>query len=533
MAEDPPSKGEVKARESPPVDRRRRLLLLRPVLIASLALFAIRLHTASGLGFGDAEALYASYALHPQPAYLDHPGLIGLITRLLGGGGAPSPETAHTFTALVATLVPWLGGLAARAAGASWVGTRRTIVCLLLCPELSIGLFGLTPDLPLAALWLGALALALMMLRSQPGSYRALLSALGCGALLGLACLAKVSAGLLALALLTVLLTRQGRAHLRSFAPWGALLVFAVLLTPLVRWEVDHGYPMLQHRLVATQGDAGFSMWNLGKLFGGQIVYLTPPFAYGVILAAHRLFRLRAADGPTLSATLLWQCFWIPLIPLVALSLWSRAAEPHWVAPAYLALAVGIALGPALQPWLVRSAIAFGVLAVVAGWVLVKTPLQPMLAGDGYRARYDLTNDLHAWGPAAPALREAVAAAKADTGTTPVVVGPHYIVCAQAHAALGEDIPVGCLTRVGDDFQLWYPGVSWHQARTLIFVTDDRFAHQPGVEFPRRREVSRRRAPVRRGDTLVRTVRIFRLEKDIGVAGAQKPTPPLPQAPEP
>ena len=28
-------------------------------------------------GFGDSEALYACYALHPQPAYLDHPALIG------------------------------------------------------------------------------------------------------------------------------------------------------------------------------------------------------------------------------------------------------------------------------------------------------------------------------------------------------------------------------------------------------------------------------------------------------------------------
>ena len=35
------------------------------------------------IGFGDSEALYACYAMHPQPAYLDHPGLIGVIMQII------------------------------------------------------------------------------------------------------------------------------------------------------------------------------------------------------------------------------------------------------------------------------------------------------------------------------------------------------------------------------------------------------------------------------------------------------------------
>ncbi len=65
---------------------------LRQALWLSLALLGLRLHASYGLGYGDAEALYASYAMHPQPAYLDHPGLIGYLLRLLGGGTAPSPH---------------------------------------------------------------------------------------------------------------------------------------------------------------------------------------------------------------------------------------------------------------------------------------------------------------------------------------------------------------------------------------------------------------------------------------------------------
>src|ERR1700761_663250 len=71
-------------------------------------LLVVRLLASSRVGFGDSEALYAAYALHPQPAYLDHPGLIGLVARAIGGGVTPlAPETVHHVTAVVATLVPW------------------------------------------------------------------------------------------------------------------------------------------------------------------------------------------------------------------------------------------------------------------------------------------------------------------------------------------------------------------------------------------------------------------------------------------
>src|ERR1700722_20500115 len=71
------------------------------------ALLAVRLFASQRVGFGDSEALYAAYALHPQPAYLDHPGLIGLFARAIGGGTAPSPERAHWVTTALAAAVPW------------------------------------------------------------------------------------------------------------------------------------------------------------------------------------------------------------------------------------------------------------------------------------------------------------------------------------------------------------------------------------------------------------------------------------------
>src|SRR4029077_10116481 len=120
---------------------------------------AVRLVAAARVGFGDSEALYAAYALHPQPAYLDHPGLIGVFARTVGGGTAPNAERAHLVTSLLAGLVPWGMALACRAAGASWGRSFGSAVVFALVPEIAIGLFAMTPDLLLALCWTGSLAL--------------------------------------------------------------------------------------------------------------------------------------------------------------------------------------------------------------------------------------------------------------------------------------------------------------------------------------------------------------------------------------
>lgn len=142
--------------------------------LVSLALLGARLYAVGVVGFGDSEALYASWALHPQPAYLDHPALVAVLARALGEGGAPTPARAHLVTALLATAVPWLAVLAARAAGAATRQAAAGGLVSAVAPITAVGLFGMTPDLLLAPLWLGALALMLFGLRAAeealPGS---------------------------------------------------------------------------------------------------------------------------------------------------------------------------------------------------------------------------------------------------------------------------------------------------------------------------------------------------------------------------
>jgi hypothetical protein len=479
-----------------------------PTLIAGAAsaiLLTLRLYAAGFVGFGDAEALYASYAWHPQPVYVDHPGLIGVLARIIGGGAPPSPTAAHRVTSILATVAPWLGAIAARAAGASPSRAAIAAVALLIAPEISVGLFGMTPDLLLILLWYTSLAASLWALPGQPGSMRSLSGALLSGAAAGLACDAKVSGACLLAGLVLAWGSRHARPHLRTSAPWAGLLLALIVLSPVVIDEVGRGFPMLRHRLIDTQKEAGLSFRNLGALLGGQLLYVTPPILLGAYFAARDLHRRRQDDA---ASYLLWSTT-ITSLPLVALCLVSRVAEPHWVAPLYLALPVHLARHPSLlHPRIAKSSVAVGatIVALAHAWVLL--PLGPWLLGRKYEPRYDLANDLYAWRRSVPVVREALVASA--TETPPIVVGPHWTVCAQLHAALPASVLVGCRSDIPDDFARWLPASTWQNAPALVYVSDDRFP-LPTDLLQRRRIEGTWSVEVRRGGHVVRRITIWQL----------------------
>ncbi|HEY6728690.1 MAG TPA: glycosyltransferase family 39 protein [Polyangiaceae bacterium] len=500
----------------------------------SLALLALRLHTARGVGYGDAEALYACYALYPQPAYLDHPGLIGVLLRSLGHGAAPDAEIAHGMSALIATLVPWLGALAVRATGLPWERAAGAVIALALVPELSVGLFGVTPDLPLAVCWLLALALANYLLRTDlPAAHgkRILLGWLGLGFVLGLAMLAKVSGALLAAALFMATIQRRTRGVWRSFGPWGAVVCCAIVVAPLAGWELANGFPMLEHRLVTTQAGAGLSLANLGKFLGGQLLYVSPPYLLAAWTVGRHLTRHRRRDP---ASTVLWWSLVVPLIVLVPLCLWSNRAEPHWIAPPLLALGVHAARKDMVSRRLAAAALATGALFTLLVWLSVKTDVGIRFATSsigkalgGYEPRYDLTNDLYAWGPGKRLLNQAVDDVLQKTGQLPAVVGsPHWMICAQAQVALGKRLGVGCNSPVATDFERWTPAERWRDAATILLVQDSRYPTDLAADYPSRSMTRAWRTQIRRADLEVRTLTITQLDRSEGVARAAATPPP-------
>jgi hypothetical protein len=288
------------------------------------------------------------------------------------------------------------------------------------------------------------------------------------------------------------------------------LALGAMVVLPVGLYEARTGWPMMHHRLIATQGAAGVSLRNFGALVGGQLAYLSPLLAGVAALVGWDLWRSRKHD---VIATLLSNALVVPLAGLVPLCLWSRVAEPHWVAPALLALPLHYArtTTPRLPRhwrrlgWPAVATAALLSLGVYA-WVLVP-PLVSILPLSVYDARVDLANELYGWPEAIDSIRE-IAKARRREAPDPldlVVVGPHWVICAQIEARLGGELSVGCAGSEPADFAYWNPRARWAHAALLIYVTDARFPIDGGALFPDRACVDSRRLDQYRGGKLARS----------------------------
>jgi hypothetical protein len=497
------------------------------VLVAiSVGMLGVRFYAASHVGFGDSEALYACWAAHPQPAFLDHPGLVGLASRAIGEGMTPTPLRTHAVTSLVATFVPWVVFASARALGAARGRAALAGLVVAVIPETAVGLFALTPDLLLAPAWLGVLALAGIAMRSTASGTRSAAAFLGAGLLAGTACAAKVSGLLLMAALfatyLTVALSRseelradaRARSAVRTIWPWVGLVAGVVVIVPIALFEAKTGWPMLHHRFVDTQTGAGVALRNVGALVGGQLAYLSPVFAVLAVLAAADLVRERSRDA---LSRLLFLSFALPLVPLLALCLWSPVAEPHWVAPALLALPLHVArrAEEQLRSFLgsrrvVTAGAAVAATLTLAAHVWVLVPETARLLPSDADPKLDIASELYGWPTVLGAVKEQMATAGTPfdpEGREVVVVGPHWTVCAQLQAGL-PGIRVGCATPVRDDFDAWLPREQWRAAENVLFVTDNRYPGDGAEQLPGHVKGAQSRVRVLRGG---RTSRVFEL----------------------
>lgn len=499
------------------------------LLIASTLLFAARLYAASTLGYGDAEALYATYALHPAPAYVDHPGLVAVLAALIGHGSVPSPRAAHVVTSVLATLVPWLAFLAARLAGAPRKRAAQIALVFALVPELAIGLFGLTPDLPFASFTLLTIGLVSFAARATRDDWRGDLALLAAGVCAGLACLAKLP-GLALLPWLAIATVRRRPGWLVAASTSLALLLFF----PVVRHELAEGAPMLAHRFLHTQTTSGFSLRNFGALLGGQLAYVTPSVVIAACLVARAGWRRsfgsardHRTDAVTSSLFLLAALF---AVPLALLCLWSRVAEPHWLAPAYLPLAIAWARRP--DPLRFPRAVGRTLVPISASLVVlvhayVLTDLFPRLAGASYEGRYDLANDMRMFPAANETLHDALRIATLR-GPTLVVVAPHWTIAAQLATVLppGTRITTASPLAEDDDFRRWIPADERDAASVILYVTDDRFAHVRPPFLERRVLESERSSSLVRGGRDCRVLSIRTYGAARAVSQTSLPTAP-------
>jgi hypothetical protein len=477
----------------------------RPLAVAVLVAAALAASTvlaSLGLGPGDAEALYWCQGRHPSLSYLDHPPLAGWLIGIVTGIGGPSVLALRLVPlAMMLLTVVFLWLLARDLYGERAAGWSALL--LLALPMFAAGMSAATPDAPLAALWSCYLWLLHRTLgAADDGSRRHRLGRpLLLGAVLGAAFLAKYTGAMLLATTLVLVAMPPHRVWLRRPGFWLGGALAAALATPVLLWNIQHGWAGALHRLAWTQEQAGFGWRNLGALLGGQLLYVGPLTLPLLLLGARAAWRDRDRHP---GGALLLAAALPALLVTALLASWSRVAEPHWTAPGWLALVVAaagmVSRGGGAIRRAAKVAVGFGAFALVALHVAVRSPLLPaLLPEDLYEPKYDLANELRGWPAVAAAVRELEPAGR------PVLAG-FYTQCAQLSFALSRpgDPEVRCVSKNVDDFDLWHgpfvlpPGGAW-------FVDDNRFGHDPealvpgAVALPPERIVE-----IRRGGRVVR-----------------------------
>jgi len=445
------------------------LLLLILAVVAGRAFFSCVVLPASGAGLGDTEAYYTAWAMDLQWGYHDHPGgvawAIALVRLVLPGlwatRGMAALALAGTLTALAAF---WR-----RQAGAS--GAIWGVILFAAIPIFGTGGLLAAPDAPLAVGWAVALLAVDRGLRAPGRSVVWWLVA-------GLACAWMLASKWIGGILMASLAAEIVWHHRGAWAGWrrGAA-VFAMGLCglgPTVAFEGAHDASGLRYHLLERHSGVAFAPENWLTFVGGQLLVLSPVLA--VLIAVGVAKRVGSARGEGLEV---WRVGLMAWVPLAAMCVFTREAEPHWAVMAYLPLLGSLGLWAAARaPRVLRAGVLLGVVVQTVLWLHLATPLFMPFVSDGYEPRYDLANDLRGWRELAPTLRRELASGRVDR-----VVGYHYTVCGQLVAALDDLDAVVCASRRRDAFDFLRGGASGRpeEGSDLLYVRDNRY-DEPGPQ---------------------------------------------------
>jgi 4-amino-4-deoxy-L-arabinose transferase-like glycosyltransferase len=312
----------------PPEDRRIALLLI--------GLTLLRLLLAALLPLSPQEAYYWTWSRDLALSYFDHPPLAAWTIRLttaLFGQTVFGIKTAAVLWSMVMNLV-WLRLVL------DMFGDRRlafwSVVALNVTVVYEVYGVVIAPDAPLIAAWSAAVWAVWSV--AQTGRARWWYAA---GAFLGLACLAKYPAGLLAPVVLVFLaLSPRQRHWLATPHPWLACLVALAVFSPVLVWNAQHDWASFAFQ--STRRAEGMEHWHpryLGVLIASQLLMATPYLFVVSIAALADGWRRRLEALVDERWLLLLASGAVPLAIFVAASLRSLV-KMNWPAPVWWSLII-------------------------------------------------------------------------------------------------------------------------------------------------------------------------------------------------
>ncbi len=165
-------------------------------------------------------------------------------------------------------------------------------------------------------------------------------------------------------AALAAWLDPDARRFLRTPAPWIALLIAAVIVTPNVIWNIENGLATFRHTGDNIEGAGAVFEPSKGfEFIGGQLLVFGP-IVFCILLAAFA----RVASPTTERADRLMLAFSIPPLALVTVLAFITRAQANWAAPAFISAAVvvvAILIRSKAWKWLMLS-LGIGVAAQAA-----------------------------------------------------------------------------------------------------------------------------------------------------------------------
>ena len=473
----------------------------------------LRLAWAANFGPINDEAYHYLFAVHPDWSYFDHPPMLALVERAglaVGGGGASAWALRLGFVGLFAGSTRLMARLAGRAYGPRAGVLAAFVLNVSAYFGIAAGTFAL-PDGPLLFFWL----LTLNALARAVGSPGGLWPWVGVGLAWGGALLSKYHAVFLpAGALLYLVAEPSARRWLRNPGPYLAAAVGALVFSPVIGWNVAHGWASFAFQGGRAVGRSGFRPDTLAAAVLWPAAYLFP-WVWVFLVGA--LGRLVARPGRSAVDRFFLCQAAVPLATFLAIAC-VRPVLPHWTLVGFVPLmpvlgrdwAARFPEGSARLRWrlgmMATLPIALGLMVAVHARTGMLQEVVARLGGEAAVAN-DLTADQATWEQVAGELRRRGLIGEPGT----FLFTGRWYQSGQLALATGGASPVLCYN-VGDarGFRYWSRPEEW-VGKDGILVSIGGRSTEPGA-FDKwfRRIEPLGEFPVMRGGRPVRKVRLFR-----------------------
>lgn len=376
----------------------KKLTPLQATLLLVLATTLMRLVAGATTELTTDEAHYALYGYYLDWSYFDHPSLIGWLQALALVFGSSELMMRVIPIALFAatSLLLYRVAIVLFPQESRWLGF---VSVALMQSAVMLQLIGMAmlPDSPL--LVLGMLVLLVMQRILQRGGVR---SWLLLGLLLGLAGISKYTAVTMVITVLLALhFGRQWRQLLMP-GPWLAVLLAALVITPVLYWNYTHEWLSFLYQL--KHGTAQLD-WQLKRVLVSQagqlLVYGPLLYIFGMIALVSALKKFGNLNDESERGTMLLLALALPLLLLFGWNSGYEMTLPHWTSLGWVALSP-LAARWLMQAWHIRwvrisskASAVFAIILVGAIFSQLIKPWWPFPEGNHY------LKDLYGWRDAA------------------------------------------------------------------------------------------------------------------------------------